>query len=226
MSFDPTLRVPFGYGTSTISLAGLRTWLLVHHHPEYVRRLLSWLTFKEGTIGVGSGWRADGTQPDLPGFAPEGKSFHQNQKYSDGFIGACAVDLVAPDGPDGNNSHDTVQWANVPAQGSAEAGLWGVHCNIGSEAWHMQPIEIDGWQSWRDAGSPAPRANYPIPEPSEATVLLYRVQTGDSYWRIAETVHADGKATTARVQAIQAANDNRALHPGDLINIPGRVGDA
>lgn len=219
MAFDPTLRVPYGYSRTWKTLAELQTWLLVHHHPEYVRRLLAWLSSKGGSIGVGGGWRADGTQPTDPGFAPEGKSFHQNQQYSDGFIGACAVDLVAPDG---DNAHRAPYWREVPAQGSPSAATWGVHCNVGTEPWHMQPVEIDGWQSWKDAGSPAPAPNYPLPA-SEATVLLYRVQSGDSYWRITETVYADGKATTARVQAIQAANDNRALHPGDLINIPGRV---
>jgi hypothetical protein len=69
---------------------------------------------------------------------------------------------------------------------------------------------------------PAP-APTPPPPPTGGTVLLYKVRSGDSYWRIAETVHADGKATTARVAAIQNANGSKALHPGDIINIPGRV---
>lgn len=157
------LKVPFGYGTATKTLGELQTWLLQHHHPEYVRRLIAWLDSKNGTVGVGGGWRADGTQPGKPGFAPEGKSFHQNQMFNDGFIGAAAVDLVAADGPDGNNTHDTISWSAVPVQGSKLAMEWGLHCNIDSESWHMQPIEIDGWQRWVNMGSPAPRANYPIP---------------------------------------------------------------
>jgi hypothetical protein len=63
----------------------------------------------------------------------------------------------------------------------------------------------------------------PPPPPTGGTVLLYKVKSGDSYWSIAATVHADGKATAARVAAIQAANGAKALQPGDLINIPGRV---
>lgn len=158
MAYNPELRVPFGYRTARITLGELRDWLLVHHHPEFVRRLLAWLTHKGGFVGVGGGYRE--VQPDKDGFAPEGKSFHQDQTYSDGFVGAAAVDLVVVNG---NNVHRAPRWSDVPAQGSAEAKTWGVHCNVGTEPWHMQPIEIDGWQSWKDAGSPAPEKNYPIP---------------------------------------------------------------
>lgn len=158
MTYNPELRVPFGYGAARITLGELRDWLLVHHHPEYVRRLLAWLTHKGGFIGAGGGYRE--VQPDEPGYAPEGESFHQNQTYSDGFVGAAAVDLVVVNG---GNVHRAPRWSDVPAQGSAEAKRWGVHCNVPGEPWHMQPIEIDGWQSWKDAGSPAPEKNYPIP---------------------------------------------------------------
>lgn len=164
MSFNPELRIPWGYQRSTKTLAEARTILLVHYHPEYVRRLLAWLSSKEGKIGIGGTWRATGTQPVAPGFAPEGRSFHQDQRYADGVVGATAVDLVAPNG---TNVHRAPNWSEVPAQGSAEAKRWGVHCNISTEAWHMQPVEIDGWQSWFNGGRPAPRVGYPIPEPPQ-----------------------------------------------------------
>jgi hypothetical protein len=154
------LLTPFGYSRSVKSLRDLRLWLLAHHHPEYVRRLLAWLDAQNGKVGVGGGWRADGTQPTASGFAPEGKSFHQNQQYRDGFIGAAAVDLVVRNGV---NVHRAPTWSEVPRQGSIAAQLWGVHCNIDTEPWHMQPVEIDGWQSWYNAGRPAPRAGYPLP---------------------------------------------------------------
>lgn len=167
--FDRDLLVPFGYSNRYVTLGWLEEWLLVHHHPEYVRRLLAWLHFKGGAVGVGGGWRAGGAQPDRPGFAPEGKSFHQDQAYDDGFVGACAVDTVFRDGPDAGDAHDGIAWSEVPQQGSAEAAIWGVHANVGSpslpggESWHIQPVEIDGWATWWNSGRPAPRAGYPIP---------------------------------------------------------------
>jgi hypothetical protein len=181
MAYDPDLQVPFGYGTSQKSLADLEDWLLAHHHPEYVRRLVNWLGAQEGQIGVGGGWRDDGSQPDEPGFAPEGKSFHQNQYYSDGFIGACAVDLVARNPGD---VHRAPNWGEVPAQDGAEAPAWGVHCNVSSEPWHMQPVEIDGWQSWTDNGCPCPHAGYPIPGGDNEEDIV----TDEDIERIAEAV--------------------------------------
>jgi hypothetical protein len=158
--FDWSIRVPFRYSTSYVTLRHLESVLLLHYHPEYIRRLLAWLHYKDGRIGVGGDWRAGGSQPGLPGFAPEGKSFHQDQVYADGFVGACAVDLVV--GVPGK-VHRAPFWSEVPAQGSSDAKPWGVHCNIATEAWHMQPVEIDGWLSWWSAGRPAPRPGYPIP---------------------------------------------------------------
>jgi hypothetical protein len=167
MSFNWSLRVPFRYGDSYITLRQLEQHLLVHYHPEYVRRLLAWLNFKGGKVGVGGDWRAGGAQPDRLGFAPEGKSFHQDQAYNDGFVGACAVDTVFEDGPDPGDDHDGIAWREVPQQGSAEAARWGVHANVGvpgnGESWHIQPVEIDGWQTWWNTGRVAPRPGYPIP---------------------------------------------------------------
>lgn len=160
MAFNWDLRVPWRYGTSYITLRQLEANLLAHYHPEYVRRLLAWLHYKDGHVGVGGDWRAGGAQPDKPGFAPEGKSFHQDQEYIDGFTGACAVDLVV--GVPGK-VHRAPYWSEVPKQGSSDELPWGVHCNISTETWHMQPVEIDGWQSWWNAGRPSPRPNYPLP---------------------------------------------------------------
>lgn len=161
---ESELMVPWGYGRTLKSLAEVRSRLEEHYHPEYIERLCAWLMSKNGRIGIGGTWRADGTQPDKPGFAPEGTSFHQNQKYSDGFIGAVAVDLVARNG---SQIHRAPMWSEVPVQGSDEAKLWGLHCNVGSppggESWHMQPIEIDGHASWLRNGSPAPVPGYHFP---------------------------------------------------------------
>lgn len=190
-SFDPRINLryrfglwtPFGYSNAEKKLYDLTTWLLVHYHPEYIRRLVNWLDAQDGAIGVGGGWRAGGAQPDKQGFAEEGRSFHQNQNFNDGFTGAAAVDLVARATPlaisMGHNNHRSPRWSEVPAQGSADATKWGVHCNvgtpnqIGSEPWHMQPVippnGLDGWQTWRNLGRPSPARNYPIPNQDEPT---------------------------------------------------------
>jgi hypothetical protein len=53
-------------------------------------------------------------------------------------------------------------------------------------------------------------------------VLLYRVVENDGYWAIARKVYASA-VTLARVLELQAANGNKTLKPGDLVNIPGRL---
>jgi peptidoglycan hydrolase-like protein with peptidoglycan-binding domain len=179
MTYNPNLTVPWGYTTAMRKLSTVNDVLLVHYHPEYVRRLLAWLTSMNGGIGIGGHFRPDGTQPDKPGFAPEGKSFHQNQQYNDGFIGATAVDVVAKN-PTGGN-HIGVRSAMVPMQGTERAKLWGVHANILTEPWHIQPVEIDGWLSWKNNGSPAPRRGYPLPGEPSCTVSreLVKGHTGN-----------------------------------------------
>lgn len=156
---------PVYYQKTLVTMKRLRELHEGHMHPEYARRLFNWIEAQDGRIGIGGGWRAGGTQKeDEPGFAPEGKSFHQDQPYNDGVVGSCAVDLVARNG---SNIHRSPYWSEVPVQGSQEAFKWGVHCNVGvpgnGESWHMQPVEIDGWGRWWDAGRPAPVRDYPIP---------------------------------------------------------------
>lgn len=135
-----------------------------HHidkmHPEFARRLRCWLEAQGGHVGIGGSWRDDGSQPDKPGFAPEGRSFHQYQRFASGLIKFSAVDLVCRNG---SNVHRAPRWDEVPVQDSAVAAKWGVHANVSTESWHMQPIEIDGWASWIKAGSPDPRPFYPTP---------------------------------------------------------------
>jgi hypothetical protein len=157
-----TVRYPTGY---SIRLVDLDTLFAQHGvdkmHPEYARRLRAWIVAQHGHIGIGSGWRATGAQPNKPGFAPEGKSFHQSQQFRSGLVKFAAVDLVARNG---TNPHRSPNWSEVPAKGSAEAKRWGLHCNIGSEPWHMQPIELNGWNTWRLLGRRDPAPAYPIPD--------------------------------------------------------------
>lgn len=162
-----TILYPRSYGTTVGTFDQMMAELRAHGHPEYIRRMTRWLLDQGGRMGIGDAWRATGTQPNLWGFAPEGRSFHQDQKFRSGFIGSCAVDLIVrvPGG-----AHRSPYWSEVPRQGSALAKKYGLHCNIDSEPWHMQPIEIDGWYSWIKAGSPDPVKGYPIPSPAPAPV--------------------------------------------------------
>lgn len=159
------VRYPYGYGTGTYTMEQLRARYEPKMHPEFARRLFNWLEAQGGKVGIGGGWRPDGGQPDKPGYAPEGKSFHQYQAFPSGNAYA-AVDLVVKNG---NNKHRAPTTAECPQQGSAEAAKWGVHINVGTpgssgyESWHMQPVEIDGWGSWVNAGRPDLQVNYPIP---------------------------------------------------------------
>jgi hypothetical protein len=152
---------PSGYGTTLVDIDNL---FARHHvdkmHPEFARRLRAWIEAQNGDVGIGGSWRDDGSQPDKLGFAPEGKSFHQYQRFASGLVKFAAVDLVCRN-PGG--VHRSPRWDEVPVQGSQIAAKWGVHCNVSSEPWHMQCVEIDGWQSWINAGSPDPQAGYPIP---------------------------------------------------------------
>jgi len=163
---DSVTTYPIGYGRQVVNFGDLRLRFEPGMHPEYARRLFNWLEAQGGKVGIGGGSRGQGEQPDEPGFAPEGKSFHQYQEFASGTIAYSAVDLVCKNG---TGVHRAPRWNEVPAQGSEKAVLWGVHCNvgtpgaIGSEPWHMQPIEIDGWLRWKNGGSLDPVAGYPIP---------------------------------------------------------------
>jgi hypothetical protein len=194
------VKVPFGYGTERRELADVEDWLLEHHHPEYVRRLVAWLESKDGLIGVGGGWRDDGSQPDKPGFAPEGKSFHQNQRFADGFIGAAAVDVVKASSAAGG-VHITVTWGDVPNQGSPDAVCWGVHANVNAgptpEPWHIQPVEIDGWDRWMDAGCPPPVADYPISGSEEDVTDAEIERIADAVWARVMTFTPTNKQISA-----------------------------
>lgn len=164
MTFRPDLSTPFGYGRDFVTLAWLYDWLLEHHEPEYVERLIAYLDHRDGLVGVGGGWRA--TQPVKPGFAPPGKSFHEDQTFCNGFVGAAAIDGVRRD-PNGG-VHLTPRWGDFPEQYTPESIVWGIHANLqqtssNPEPWHIQPIEIDGWQSWVNDGRPAPAVGYPFP---------------------------------------------------------------
>ena len=206
---------PTGYGTTMVDIDEL---FKRHHpdkiHPEFARRLRAWLVAKEGRIGIGGSWRA--TQPAKPGFAPEGKSFHQSQTFASGRVAFCAVDLVHVN-PGGR--HRSPKWEEVPRKGTVEARHWGLHCNVNGEPWHIQPIEIDGWGGWNRSGRkdflemPVHQVTLPTP-PAPAVVFAYPGQPlrlgsrGDAVKLVQAVVGAKpdgdfGAATDRRVKAWQ-----------------------
>jgi len=161
MNFYPT-----GYGTTMVDID---TLFARHHinrmHPEFARRLRAWLQSQNGRIGIGGSWRE--TQPAKPGFAPEGKSFHQSQTFSGGRVAFAAVDLVHVN-PGGK--HRSPRWDEVPKQGTQGARDWGVHCNVAGEPWHMQPIELDGYAGWVSKGRKELVIGYFLPNLANPTV--------------------------------------------------------
>ena len=204
------MLLPWGYDKAFKSVEATRLVLEQHYHPEFVERFMAWLESHEGKFGVGGHWRAGGTQPDKVGFAPEGKSFHQDQAYADGFVGACAVDVVAVNP---GSVHRSPFWSEVPAQGSEEALRWGVHMNVGreptGEPWHIQPVEIDGWQSWWDNGRVAPRPNYPFPGRFTKEVVVDRLRFSKS--RLFDSRRSGFKLQSGSTTVLQAAPDAKGI---------------
>lgn len=153
---------PIGYAAQLVDLGGLRAKHEPRMHPEFARRLFAYLEHRGGELGIGGGWRL--TQPPKPGFAAEGRSFHQYQTFASGLVAYAAVDLVIPN-PVG--VHRAPGWNDT-----ADAPEWGLHAFIKSppEPWHMQPIELAGYGRWvtgdPDEGlSPRidPVAGFPLP---------------------------------------------------------------
>jgi len=150
---------PYGYSNEMVSFETMVERSRKHNiEPEYERRLFNWIKAQGGQIGIGSGWRAPGA--DTSPASSANKSFHQDQQFSNGFIGYSAVDLVAVN-PGG--VHRAPYWNEVLEQGRPECVTWGVHCNVPNEPWHMQCIEQDGFDSWVKAGRNPPVPFYPIP---------------------------------------------------------------
>lgn len=76
--------------------------------------------------------------------------------------GWSGVDYISPD-PNGGQ-HIVPPEGSLPKQGSDWAKRVGLHLNVQnntiSSRVHVQPIELDGWASWHNAGRPLPKAGY------------------------------------------------------------------
>lgn len=161
---------PMGYGTQMVTLAVLKSVHEPHMHPEAARRGFVFLEAMGGKFGIGGGYRRPGTQPNKSGFAPPGKSFHEGQQFPSGLLYVAWDTVIANPGV----VHRSPRWAEVPRQGSQAAKDFGVHMNVDTEPWHMQPIELDGYDSWVNRGRPDLQFDYPIrtsvpiPQPTPA----------------------------------------------------------
>jgi len=207
-----------------VTLNTLRTVHEPKMHPEYARRLFPYLEHRGGLLGIGGGWRS--TQPTKPGFAPDGKSFHQSQTFASGFVGYCAVDLVAVNLP---GVHRAPTWDE-----NAGAPEWGLHTFIRSplpEPWHMQPIEMRGWQTWVNNGRQDPIAGFPLPddpEPEDEVSKPITVHKPKPDWQTSydngngpATFIRYGSGTLARAVGADeqvAVNLGAEVHPHDSID--------
>ena len=138
---------PEAYGTKMTTLDGMKARHGAKMHPEFARRFFAYIESKDGLFGVGGGFRT--TQPNKAGFAPPGKSFHQNQKFKSGITAYSAVDLVRL--RPGGGVHMSPSWDDC-----ADAPEWMLHTFVSGEPWHIQCIEMRGFQSWVSAGRKDP----------------------------------------------------------------------
>lgn len=146
---------PDGYGTAEVTLEQMVAKHGGRMHPEFARRFFAWIVSEGGRMGVGGGWRS--TQPVKPGFAPPGMSFHETQTFASGFAGYAAVDLVHRQP---GQVHRSPTWAETDS-----AREFGLHTFVTGEPWHIQCIEMRGYQTWVNAGRPDPQ---PIALPGDS----------------------------------------------------------
>lgn len=171
---------PDGYGTAKLSLEQMKLKHGVKMHPEFAKRFFAYVEHKGGALGVGGGWRSIS---NVSAASAVGKSFHQDQKFASGFVGYAAVDLVhvVP-----GNKHRSPTWAETE-----DAPLYGLHTfiKVPNEPWHIQCIEMRGWQTWVNAGRPDPQPftlpGTPAPPPpavDEVDMILIKYDRGGGDW--------------------------------------------
>ena len=200
---------PNGYGTGEVTLDRMRELHGGKMHPEFARRFFAYIEAMGGRMGVGGGWRS--TQPVKPGFAPDGQSFHQDQRFASGMIRYAAVDLVHRQP---GQVHRSPSWAET-----ATAPDHALHTFITGEPWHIQCIEMRGWQSWVNAGRPDPITaalpgdplpDPPLPPPPPPTI-------GDDLRPIITTWQGEQWPILAGFDPVTASYTWRGI-PGDQVD--------
>jgi hypothetical protein len=144
---------PHGYRSEYVTMARLIELHRPRLHPEMARRFFPWLASMGGVVGIGSGWRSNPHPVSAASMA--GKSFHQDQRFRSDVVGFSAFDLVRAN-PGGD--HVGVLWADT-----AGAPDYGLHTFISGEPWHIQCVEMRGYETWRPAGRPDPIPGFPLP---------------------------------------------------------------
>jgi LysM repeat protein len=106
---------------------------------------------------------------------------------------------------------------------SANGPRFGYWNTVKSEPWHwcwclgdQVPVSVLAVESSQRPPSPPP-APTPAPAPVAPAVGSYTVVSGDSYWAIAHKVLGNG----ARWKEISDLNNNKPLHPGVVLRLPG-----
>lgn len=202
---------PDGYGTSMLAFDQVVAKHGPKMHPEFKRRFFAYLKAKDGLLGVGGGWRSTS---QISAASAAGKSFHQDQRFASGFVGYAAVDLVTTDGPDANNSHDGVTWAMT-----ADAWRWGLHTfiKVPNEPWHIQCVEMRGWQTWVDLGRPdppyfvLPRDPAPTPPVVVPPITTTPIQETDDMLYIIQPTFPEATAHTEWLVKFEDGHLERAL---------------
>ena len=172
---------PDGYGVKMTTLAAMRAKHEPKMHPEFARRFFAYIEAHNGTLGVGGGWRSTST---ISAASAAGKSFHQDQRFASGFVGYAAVDLVHIQP---GQKHRAPTWDET-----ADAPTWGLHTfiKVPNEPWHIQCVEMRGFQTWVDAGRPDPKpfalpgTDVPPPTTGKQTVdmILVDLNPGTDWW--------------------------------------------
>lgn len=99
----------------------------------------------------------------------------------------------------------------------AKTRNYGVIMGVGRPAWK------DKFGEGKPAEEKKPEPK-PVDKPVEKPAVkpagkTYTVKAGDSYWAIAEKNPIKGLATSEATKVLQKLNDNKPLHPGDVIKI-------
>jgi LysM repeat protein len=69
------------------------------------------------------------------------------------------------------------------------------------------------------AAKASAKVEAPKAEAKPADPKSYTVKSGDSYWAIAAAHPVDGKSVEQCVKRLQELNDNKSLHPGDVLKL-------